>query len=294
MLYYFLYGLVYLMSLLPLAALYVFSTFVRFLLFDVFKYRRGVVEKNLKQAFPTLDDFSRKKMRREFEQGFCDLWVEMLKLLSISKADLHRRMQCDWSLFAEYERKGISCNVLLGHQFNWEWANAVTADANVQRAIGLYLPQKPAAVDRLIKKIRSRAGTFLIDATTAHKTVDTFSDRTYIKGLIADQVPANLKRSRWYHFLGAPCPFMTGPEWTAATEKSAVVFMALRKVRRGYYSVTLTEISKDASKEIPGYITDRFVALLEAEIRYQPANWLWTHRRWKRALPEDTEVFSVG
>lgn len=293
MLYYILYGLTYVVSLLPLSALYILSTFARIVLFDIIKYRRTVVLRNLRQAFPELDEMEIKKIQLDFEQNFCDQWIEMVKLLSLSRNSLHRRMQCDWSLFSEYQRRGISCNVLLGHQFNWEWANAATADANAQLFIGLYLPQKPAAVDKLIKKIRSRTGTLLVDATVAHKTVDTFSEHTYIKGLIADQVPANLKRSRWYDFLGAPCPFMTGPEWTASTERSAVVFAALRKVKRGYYTLTLNEISADASQEIPGYITDRFVALLAAEIRYQPANWLWSHRRWKRTLPEGTEVHKV-
>lgn len=293
MMYYILRILVGGISLLPMAMLYAFSSVTKFLIFDIAGYRKDIIHKNLKQAFPHKDEYSLRQIRKEFEQSFCDQWFEMMKLLSMSKEELQSRIRCDWTIFKAYAEEGISCNVLLGHQFNWEWANAITAVANEQMFVGLYMPQKPKAVDRLVRKIRSRMGSVLVEATSAHKSIGAFEGSVYLKGLIADQVPGNLKRSRWYSFLGAPCPFMTGPEWTAMKEKTAVAFAEIIKLKRGYYEIRLIEITRNASLERPGFITDRFVRLLSQSIQNQPANWLWSHRRWKRQLPPNTEVINL-
>jgi KDO2-lipid IV(A) lauroyltransferase len=36
-----------------------------------------------------------------------------------------------------------------------------------------------------------------------------------------------------------------------------------------------------------GQITEAHTKLLEKEINNQPANWLWSHKRWKRGVPEN-------
>ena len=38
-----------------------------------------------------------------------------------------------------------------------------------------------------------------------------------------------------------------------------------------------------------GEITEAHTKALEQEIRKNPSQWLWSHRRWKREVPEDQE-----
>lgn len=63
--------------------------------------------------------------------------------------------------------------------------------------------------------------------------------------------------------------------------------MRLRRIRRGYNEATLVLVSKNAEQETPGAITEFFTRELEREIRRAPAYWLWTHRRWKRGVPDE-------
>ena len=51
--YYIIYPLLYLLSLLPFFILYGISNFIAFLLYHIIKYRKEVVFNNLKIAFPT-------------------------------------------------------------------------------------------------------------------------------------------------------------------------------------------------------------------------------------------------
>ena len=38
-----------------------------------------------------------------------------------------------------------------------------------------------------------------------------------------------------------------------------------------------------------GYLTSAYTALLEKEILLNPSHWLWSHKRWKREIPENLE-----
>lgn len=293
MLYYLVYIPAYLLSLLPFRLLYMISDVLRWILFRIIGYRKEIVLRNLTASFPDQPVHEIQAIKKAFEQSFCDQWVEMIKLLTMSSSSLQSRVKCDWSLLHQYEAEGISCNILLGHLFNWEWGNAACAMNVSQIFAGVYLPQKPKAVNQLVYRIRSRMGSVLIDATNMRGGQEKLKGKVHIQGLIADQTPGNMKVVRWYKFLNRPCPFMSGPEKASRRKGTAVVYCATEKIRRGYYRITLEEITRNASLEAEGYITDVFVQKLQEQIKRQPANWLWTHRRWKRTLPEGTVVFPV-
>jgi KDO2-lipid IV(A) lauroyltransferase len=60
-----------------------------------------------------------------------------------------------------------------------------------------------------------------------------------------------------------------------------VIFLKVRKVKRGYYEASFEVISEDV-KSVPDYeITETFLKLVEQQIREAPEYYLWTHNRWK-------------
>jgi KDO2-lipid IV(A) lauroyltransferase len=69
-----------------------------------------------------------------------------------------------------------------------------------------------------------------------------------------------------------------------------VVFFVVYKIKRGYYELELKLITKDAKSMNWGEITENHTKLLEAEIIKNPSQWLWSHKRWKREIPEDVEA----
>ena len=89
--YYIVYPLLYLFSLLPFFILYAISDFIAFLMRDVFKYRKEVVLGNLAIAFPNKTEAERKKIARKFYQYFTDTFIECIKAISMSKRTLEKR-----------------------------------------------------------------------------------------------------------------------------------------------------------------------------------------------------------
>ena len=60
-----------------------------------------------------------------------------------------------------------------------------------------------------------------------------------------------------------------------------VVFCHFYKVKRGYYQIHF-ELITDAPRSFKdGELTRLFAQKVEAAIRLKPANYLWSHRRWK-------------
>ena len=83
--YYIIYGLFWLISVLPMRVLYFLSDGIYGLVYYVFKYRRDVVMKNLEIAFPEKSEKERKRIAKKFYHNLLDTFVETIKMISASK-----------------------------------------------------------------------------------------------------------------------------------------------------------------------------------------------------------------
>jgi len=288
--YYILLFILYPLSLLPLWILYPISDGICFLLHRVWGYRKAIVSDNLKQSFPEKSDAEIRYIMNRFYHSFCDQWIETLKLLSMPMGSLEKRVKGNWAVMNELFEEGKNVYALLGHQFNWEWGNVATQLHSKAQFAGIYLPQNSKAFNRISLKIRSRSGSLLVPANDMRPAFSKLQSKKHIIGFMADQTPANLKIANWYSFMNRPAPFFKAPEKSARLSQSAVVFVSLRKIKRGYYTLIFTKICDNARDMPADEITKKYVAHLESELHKYPENWMWTHRRWKRKMPEGVKL----
>ena len=76
-------------------------------------------------------------------------------------------------------------------------------------------------------------------------------------------------------------PVHTGAEMLAKKFDMNVIFLKVKKVKRGYYEASFELLSKDV-RNVPDYnITDEFLTRVEKQIYEAPEFYLWTHKRWK-------------
>jgi KDO2-lipid IV(A) lauroyltransferase len=60
-----------------------------------------------------------------------------------------------------------------------------------------------------------------------------------------------------------------------------VIFIKIKKLKRGYYEASFEVLSENVT-QVPSYeISDRFMHLVEQQIHEAPEYYLWTHKRWK-------------
>src|SRR5688572_26462293 len=145
--YYLVFGFLYLISLLPFWVLYRISDFFYFILYYIVGYRREVVAKNLLTAFPEKTEKERKAIAKKFYRNFTDNWIEAIKLLSVSEKKLDKHVTYDYSVPMEFYRQGRSCQMHLGHLFNWEIANANITQKTPYKNLTVYTPISSKIID---------------------------------------------------------------------------------------------------------------------------------------------------
>ncbi len=278
-------ALVVLLSRLPLRALHGIASFAAFLMAEVFGYRRKVVLGNLRNSFPEKDARELRKIARAFYRHLADVQLEAIKLLTITDNELMRRcrMGADAkALMQSYYENGRSFIGLLGHFGNWEWVSPVTSLNLPFKVVPVYRPLKDKVVDRLMLKIRGRYAHELVPKNLIGRSVIRYkkSGEPFILGLIADQTP-HPKTAYWTTFLNQDTPVYHGPEKLARSMNTPVFFVAMRRQQRGHYFMHAELMTENPAELKEGELSRRFMELLEGEIRRSPADWLWSHRRWK-------------
>ncbi|MBL0145660.1 MAG: lysophospholipid acyltransferase family protein [Chitinophagaceae bacterium] len=202
-----------------------------------------------------------------------------------------KRSTGSFSLINELIDKGYNINLMAGHQFNWEYANLLYAINLKVPFVGVYIPIANKALDKIFFDMRKRYGTILIGASDfKNKMHDVFKDQ-YLLALAADQNPANPEWGYWLNFFNRPTPFVTGPEKGAIKNNAAVVYIGFKKIKRGCYHFTTTLLTEESAHTQPGQLTKLYKDILEKTIKEDPANYLWSHRRFKfEWKPEYGEV----
>lgn len=288
--YYILFAFCYLLSLLPLRVLYLVSDGAYLLLYHVVGYRRKVVAANLAHALGELSEAERQRITRAFYRNLADMLAETVKLFSISEKRLAGRFTGDLSLLRELEASGRSYQIHLGHYFNWEWANLYIHSQLKAPFLVTYMPLKNPVANRLIRRLRGRTGSVLISAKDVARDMKPWEHQPYISVLVADQNPRKVRRAYWFSFLGIMTPFYKGPELSARRRDLPIVYGEISKTGRGRYHIQVRLVSDHPASDPPGAVTGRFVRMLEAGIREQPENWVWSHRRWKRTWDGEGEA----
>lgn len=291
--YYLVFGLLYLISLLPLFILYRLSDLAYFIVYHIVGYRKKVVMDNLKKAFPEKSDKEIRRIAKRFYLNFTDTFIETIKMLSMTKRQFSRMVEMDLTDLLTLEASGKSIQLHGGHQFNWELANWKMAMELKIPVIGVYMKIKNKIFDRIFYNMRAKHGTVLVSTKEFKNRMHVLLKDQYAIGLAADQNPGKPDQSYWLHYFNRPAPFVTGPDKSAIKNKNAVVFMRMIKVRRGRYRLETVVLTNGEQILKDGELTLRYRDLLEDTIRQQPDNYLWSHRRWKWEYKQEFEALWI-
>ena len=287
--YHILFFLLYLLSLLPMRLLYLLSDCLFFPLFHIVKYRRKVVEKQLDECFPEKSMQERRAIERQFYHFFCDYLVEVIKLFSISKKEMMRRMKFVGIEQVREELKDKKfCFLYLGHYCNWEYIASLSYWLPEIHCGQIYHRIYNQAFDDLFLKLRGQFGgeSILMKDTLRRILTLRNQEKKVMIGFIADQLPKWENMHHWTTFLNHDTSFFIGAERIAKQVDAALYYVDVERVKRGYYQVRFRLMTLHP-KEFPDYeLTDQYARLLEESICRQPAYWLWTHKRWKRTKEE--------
>ncbi len=262
------------------------------LCYHVIRYRRKVVEKNLRLAFPDKTEAERKQIKRDFYLYFSDMLVEIVMGRNFSAPTMRQLVslhQAD-EMGAKCVEYG-GCFMMMGHFMNWEWTSALAEQLCVGgKECGIvYKRLNNAFFDGVMQRLRNKKGGFVIEMNqllrvlVARRNSADFPPTYY--AMLADQRPRTRvdAKQHWTTLLGQDVGMLLGTEQLATKFQYPVFYAYLHSSKRGFYEATFIQIYDPKEGVLPlGTITERFTRALEQNIKNEPARWLWSHNRFSR------------
>lgn len=273
-------------SKLPYFLLYKVSDFFYVVMYNVVGYRKKVVLDNLRQCFPEKSEQEIRHICSAFYRHFCDLVVESLKNFSITKEQAQARMlSLNPEVLNAYAERGQSVIIVGGHYANWElWAVAAPPTLK-HKVVAIYKQLSNAFFDKKMRSSRGNFGLHLVSTKAFGEYYKAHLHECTATVFAIDQSPSNPNKSIWIKFLGRDTATLFGAEKNATEYNRPVVYGKVRKVKRGYYTISYETVFDNPANTQKGEITQRVHDILEQEIRIQPEFWLWSHKRWKHQKP---------
>lgn len=277
------YPILLFVSILPFRIIYIISDIVYFFVYRVFGYRKKVVRENLALALPHLSQKERLIIEKKSYMHLCDMFLEMIKTISISKKEMDRRFVFkNLDVYNSLEKDGKSIALLCSHYASYEWVVSMNSKISY-KGYGIYKKINNKYFDSLVRRIRSKFDAELIPINkTAEVIAHNYSNKIKsLYGFVSDQSPQLKSKNYWHNFMGIEVPVYVGVELLSKKFDMNVVFLKVSKVKRGFYEAELEVLSTNI-KEVPDFeIMDVFLKKVEQQILEAPEYYLWTHRRWK-------------
>ena len=289
--FYIFYGINWIVTLLPLRVLYIFSDLLYLLLYYFPSYRRKVVATNLRNAFPEKSDKERAVIEKKFYRHLADLFIEILKLTHMSKALSMNHMKfSNYELLERLHNEGRDVVAVISHYNNWEWLKSLIYQTKYQ-TVSIYKHLQNKRFDQFMLGLRERGGMIL--TPMAHIVREILearkNNRRTIYSFITDQTPPKLNIKYWTSFLNQETPVYLGAGKIASKYDMAIVFFNVQKIKRGYYTYSAELLFEHTAGVPEDIITEKHVRRLEEIIREKPEYWIWSHRRWKHKRPLENE-----
>ena len=277
-----------LLTRIPLPLLYAWGWVMYFVAFRVMRWRRKQTERDVANAFPERSAAERAEIVCRSYRNLADTLVEALWGFGASGEALKRRVAIENpELVQAGFDAGQSVVLLTAHYGNWEW---LLLAAGVRFGIKIdvvYQPQRVAAVDEFLRTARARFGGNLIPRSEFVYDLLSRTQQIRTYALIADQTPKHKSDPKhWTQFLNQDTAFFIGAGKIAKFLDAKVLYVKMRRVRRGYYSVRLEEIATPPYEEDEDVqIVECYARNLERDVRESPADWLWLQKKWKIRRP---------
>ncbi len=248
-------------------------------------------------VFPEKSSKERKKIEIKFYRHMVDMFLEMIKSISISNEELKKRFRFT-NLEEVHKIRAMNKSIILacGHYASYEWINALQLHDLDYRGFGIYKKVKNPYFDKMARDIRGRFEGELIPTVTATKQI-VKNEKNGILGvyaMIADQSPRLKRAKAWTNFMGIEVPVFMGTEKLAKDLDMTVVYLHVEKKKRGFYEATFKTLSYNPSEEKAFSITRNYFDELEKQIKNTPEYYLWTHKRWKHrgaSIPANAQSF---
>ncbi|MDD7127983.1 MAG: lysophospholipid acyltransferase family protein [Prevotella sp.] len=275
----------------PLKLLYLVSSMVSILLYPLAERTVGkVVKRNLRRAFPEKNNKDISRITLRYYRNIIDFLFEFIKQNSFSNKKMLSHIHYEnIELLREITKNKKMIICYSGHFVNFEWLVTLPLyDSNFEMG-HLYLSDESDNMTEYVLKTRSRYGAVNIPSKSPLKYLmmvrqsimeEKYPFQGFIYGTLADMDPMT-ENQYVSEIFGHKIEMFTGSEKIGTKYDMAFVYASMSRINRGEYSVRFEQIIPE-DKVVSSYpYTEKFVKMLEQNIRKQPDLWMfWAEPRF--------------
>jgi len=270
------------LSLLPLQILYVLANGAYILLYYVFGYRRKVVRENLINSFPEKPISEINSIEKRYYKFLASLVFEIIKMRSMSKAQLNNRVKFkNTDLVEVYLKNNESVLFCSSHYGNYEWVCMAIGLNFSGQHYPIYKPLSSEVFNNWFLNMRSRFGNNMVSMRQTLRAIQTSKGTANMFTFGSDQAPSKEDSTYWTTFLNQEASIQLGVEKIAKKTNRPVFYLKINYLKRGYYEVDCVPICLHPAATAEFEITEMHTQFLQEMIKEEPSYWLWSHRRWK-------------
>jgi len=281
--FYIYYGFVWLITWLPIRIQYLFSDFMFLVGYYLLRYRKKTTLNNLRKSFPEKTEKEIRKIAVKFYRHLFDLFTESIASIHITENEIKKRVKFEnLELLEKYYTEGKNITVIGGHYGNWEWTFHLPFYTQY-KALPIYKKLNNKRFDLLYNNLRSKFGAEPVEMKKTLRKIIEYKQKNIltITYFLGDQRPMKKNIRYWLTFLNQDTPVYLGAEKISVRLDQPIVFVNVKKIRRGYYIAEFINLFERPGETKEYEITHRIMELLEKFIREKPEYWLWSHKRWK-------------
>ncbi|HVS13019.1 MAG TPA: lysophospholipid acyltransferase family protein [Thermoanaerobaculia bacterium] len=181
------------------------------------------------------------------------------------------------------EAQGRGTLLVTGHLGSWELVLHWISRLSERQFHLLAKKTRMAPLTRFVRELRERAGARVlwVGRTSPVKDMIRAIKQGDVLGFAMDQKPRN-NRGPTVRFFGLPTAFVGGPGAIAARTQCPVVSVYCLRVAPFRFRLVGRELlPADHGHDDEASLTQVLADDIEAEIRRQPEQWMWTYRRWR-------------
>lgn len=252
-----------------------------FLLKDVARYRLKVIRSNLQSAFT----YSSTQDLTHDVNKFYRFLAHVIRLFIIrpSLEKINKNLSFkSLHIVKQWLEEGKSVVICMGHVGNWELAGLSLAMQFKGQICVLYKRAKSPLINKWMHRKRHAFAGYLIESREMKELIRLIKKQPVVIVMIADQNPPNENNMMYVPFFDILTAFTAGPESLANRYQLPVVYLKNLPTENEIISLDIEIISDGTQVPETGEITKKYAQALEENIRLQKAEWLWSHKRWKR------------
>ncbi len=279
---------------LPLTISKIFSEFLSIIIQYVFAYRRQLVYKNLKSAFPEKSELEIKSIMRSVYRSFMQLWVELLNSWRLNNNYFSKNFSISqWQVVENALKEGKGLIVVSGHLGNFEWL-AYYLGTNLKNLYAIMKKIRNPYVNDFIVKIREDHGCHLIYSKGALKKSIRILREGNALLVVGDQDAG--KQGIFVDYFGRPASTATGAAILHIKTGAPVVLGVAVRRKMGQFDLFFERIPDFPSKTCDDNSIHNFTQIysskLEDIVRKHAGQYFWTHRRWKTKQKKENQIVS--